>query len=61
MEAEVVADGVGQVCGQDVRLEDVDVDRDPDSLAGANGTDGGYCRSAIFKRLSAVKPKNVLF
>ena len=55
MEAEVVADGVGQVCGQDVRLEDVDVDRDADGLAGANGADSGNRRSAIFKRLSAVK------
>ncbi len=57
VEAEVMADSMGQVGGQDVRLEDVDVDGDPDCLAGADGADSGNRGSAIFKRLSTVKQK----
>ena len=51
MEAEVVTDGVRQVCRQDVRLEHVDVDADADGLAGADGAHGGYSRPPVVEDL----------
>ena len=53
MESEVVADGVCEVGGQDVRLEDVDVHGDPDRFSGANRSDCRDCRAAVFKCLPA--------
>ncbi len=51
-EPDVVADGVGEVGGQDVRLEDVHVDADPHGLPRADRPHRGYGRPAIFKALA---------
>ena len=46
-EPQVVPDGVREVGGQDVGLEDVDVDGDAHGLPGADGADGGDGGTAV--------------
>ena len=48
-EPQVVADGVGEVGGEDVRLEDVDVDADADRLPAADGAHGGDGRAPVLE------------
>ena len=48
-EPQVVADGVGEVGGEDVRLEDVDVDADADGLPAADGAHGGDGRPPVLE------------
>ena len=52
-EPQVVPDGVGQIGRQDVRLENVNVDRDADGLARADGANGGDGGTAVVVALSA--------
>jgi len=51
-EAQVVPDGVGQIGGQDVRLEDVDVHADAGGLPAANGAHGGRRALAALESLA---------
>ena len=59
-EAEVVADGVGEVGREDVRLEDVDVDADADGLARADRAHRGDGRTPVLEPLSAEEKKCTL-
>ncbi len=52
-ESQVVPDGVRQVGGQDVRLEDVDVDADAHRLARADGAHRGDGGAAVVEALPA--------
>ena len=59
-ESQVVPDGVGEVGGEDVRLEDVDVDADADGLPAADGAHGRHGRPAILKASARQQLRRVL-
>ena len=48
-EPQVLPDGVGEVGGEDVRPEDVDVDADADGLPAADGAHGGDGRPPVLE------------
>ena len=50
-EAEVVADGVGEVAGQDVRLEWVDINVNSHRSFRANSSHARRCRLSTFERV----------
>ena len=59
-EPQVVPDGVGEVGGEDVRLEDVDVDADADGLPAADGAHGGHGRPAVLEAPTRQQLRRVL-
>ena len=59
-EPQVVPDGVGEVGGEDVRLEDVDVDADADGLPSADGAHGGHGGPAVLKSSARQQLRRVL-
>ena len=52
MKSKIVTNCMSQISSQNVRLKDVNVDRDADSFTRTNCSHGGNCRTAIFKRLA---------
>ena len=59
-ESQVMANGMGEVSGQDVRLEDVDIHADADGLAAADRSNRRNCRPLILETLSAVTKEKML-
>jgi hypothetical protein len=51
-EPDIVADRMGQISGQDVRLKHVDVHTDAHGLSGADRPHGGNSGPSVFKGLT---------